>query len=66
MTEVLKLYLLGFLISVPGVSDQNETKIAQAEPEPTAVVARVPVLNNYKSCLLSAQKTIYHLHNRTQ
>ena len=56
MTEVLKLYLLGFLISVPGVSDQNETKIAQAEPEPTAVVARVPVLNNYKSCLLPAKK----------
>ena len=56
MTEVLKLYLLGFLISAPGVSDQNEIKIARAQSEPAAVVARVPALNNYKTCLLSVRK----------
>ncbi len=56
MTEVLKLYLLGFLISAPGVADQNEMKIAKAQSEPAAVVARVPALNNYKTCLRSANR----------
>ncbi|MBT5470164.1 MAG: hypothetical protein HOK41_06135 [Nitrospina sp.] len=57
MTGVLKLYLLGVLISAPGIADQNAIKIAKAQVEPQAVVAQVPhPLNNYKTCLHSAKK----------
>ena len=56
MTEVLKLYLLGFLISAPGAADQNELNIAKAQSEQPAIMAQVPALNNYKTCLHSVRK----------
>lgn len=56
MTEVLKLYLLGFLISVPGVADQNEMETAKDQSEIAAVVTHEPALNNYKTCLISVKK----------
>lgn len=58
MEGILKLYLLGILVSTTGVVDQNETKILKAQLEPTAVIGRAPPLNNYKTCLLSAKKEL--------
>ena len=40
MTGVLKLYLLGVLISAPGIADQNAIKIAVPQSL-VAVVIRV-------------------------
>ncbi len=57
MTGVLKLYLLGVLISAPGIADQNAIKMAKAQPESTAVIIQAPSpLNNYKTCLHTAKK----------
>ncbi len=56
MTGVLKLYLLGVLIGAPGIADQNDTKLAKAQAGQATIVAEAPVLNNYKTCLLSAKK----------
>ena len=56
MGGILKLYLLGILISSPGVADQNEAHILKAQLQSAHRVMRAPLLNNYDTCLLSTKR----------
>jgi len=65
MLEAIKLYLLGILLSAPGIADQNALQIAKAQSEQPAVIVRMPALNNYKTCLYSAKKQFTHCTTKT-
>ena len=49
----------------PGMADQNAIQIAKAQSEKPAVIVRVPVLNNYQSCLHSAKKQFLNCTAKT-
>ena len=65
MVETIKLYLLGVLLSAPGIAAPNAIQIAKAQSEQPAVIVRMPVLNNYKTCLYSAKKQFTHCTTKT-
>lgn len=65
MVEAIQLYLLGILLSAPGIAAPNAIQIAKAQSEQPAVIARVPVLNNYKTCLHSAKKQFTQCTTKT-
>ncbi|MBT4557635.1 MAG: DUF725 domain-containing protein [Nitrospina sp.] len=56
MEGILKIYLLGFLVSATGVADQKGTQIAKAQLTPPAASMQTRYPNTYKGCLLSAKK----------
>lgn len=58
MEGFFKLYLLGLLIGAPGISDLKDTQNLKAELAPTAVIERMPLLNNYQSCLFASKKKL--------
>jgi hypothetical protein len=65
MVEAIKLYLLGVLLSAPGIAAPNAIQIAKAQSEQPTVIVRTPVLNNYKSCLYSAKKQFTRCTTKT-
>lgn len=65
MLEAIKLYLLGVLLSAPGIADPNAIQIAKTQPDRPAVIVRMPVLNNYKTCLHSAKKQFVSCTTKT-
>jgi hypothetical protein len=65
MVEAIKLYLLGVLLIAPGIAAADPVQIAKAQSEQPAVIVRMPVLNNYKTCLHSAKNQFTNCTTKT-